>query len=395
MTIGCPNEYTVIITARDCETYAATVEWSDLSWSRVLDDVSTASVKVPDVTGGLRCNIELGDALVPWRYGIRIERDSQEVWAGPIVGINRGARASDSDDYVTINASDKMVWTQKRTPSQDLDFVNVDGGIIFKQVLDDAMRYDNVPKLYCPEFRTGYAMTREILALNFEYQFDVLMDLAKSCVDFFMIGGKLAVQNQSTTGFPAGWYVVDNGRHRRLEQTPDPYGRYIFGLFTDEAWISRPGFDINGMSQGNDIFVPGADSGEEGFRRYWSASDVDPLDGLLTYVDVNSLYRPSTAAIITHDAVFQERADSLLALRKNAPIVLSGGSLAQDAPISVDTLFPGSLWSIDLAEHGLSQLLTIQRLKRVDVSVSKSADGLTETISPTLIPLGTDESEGG
>lgn len=395
MTIGCPNEYTAIITARDCETYAASVEWSSLTWSRVLDDVSQATITVPDKLGGLRCNIELGDALVPWRYGLRIERDGLEVWAGPITGINRGARASDADDFVTITAQDKMVWLQKRTPTQDLFFTNADAGTIFKTVIDDAMLFDNVPGLYCPAFQTGYRMTRDVLALNFEYQFDTCQDLAKSAVDYFMYGGKLAVQNQNTSGFPAGWYVMDEGVQRRLEQTPDPYGRYIFGLFTDEAWISRPGFDINGMAQGNDVFVPGTDSGEAGFRRYWSASDVDLLDGLLTYVDVNPLYRPQSDELITADGVFQERADSILQMRKTAPIVVSGGSLHPDAPISIDTLFPGSIWSIDLAEHGLSQLLTTQRLKRVDVNVSKSQEGLVETISPSLIPLGTDESEGG
>ncbi len=398
LSIGCPEEYSVIITARDCATYAGSIEnWSQFSWSRTLDDISECSITVPDVLGGLRCNIEMGDSLVPWRYGIRIERNGALVWCGPITTITRPTREGGAGaDYVTITALDKLAWTQKRTQTTDLIFSNQDAGTVFKSVLDDAMFFDNLPGLYCPTFATGYSMTREVLALNFEYAYDTLQDLAHSAVDYFMFGDKLAVQDQSSDGFPRGWYVIDDdGLQVPLAPTPDPYGRYLFGTFTDEAWISRPGWNIDGMGQGNDIFVPGTDSGEAGFRRYWTASDVSLLDGLLTYVDVNSLYRPQADTVITADGVFQERADSLLALRRNAPIVISGGSLGEAAPISLDYMFPGSIWAIDLAEHGLSQLLTVQRLKRVDVSVSKSESGLVETVSPTLIPLGTDEADGG
>ena len=394
-SLGCADEYTVIITARDLETYAAQVDWSQLTWSRVLDEISDATVTVPDIFGGMRCNIELGSAIVPWRFGIRIERNGELVWSGPITSVERPVRNGQGSDYVTISAQDKMVWTTRRTPTEDLFYQAQDGATVFKGVVDDATSLDNLFGLECPSFNTGFTMTRDILAADFEYMYDILDDLARSAVDFFMVGNELAVQNQTQAGQPAGWYVVRDGQQELLAPTPDSYGRYIFGLFTDEAWSARPGFVLDGLAQANNIYVPGADSGESGFRRFWTAANVNLLDGLLTYVDVNTLYRPQEGTPISAEAVFQERADSLLALRSSVPVILSGGTLSQKAPVTMDRLFPGALWSIDLADHGVSQLLSIHRLKRIDVTVDVSSGSIVESVSPTLIPIGTDESEGG
>lgn len=389
VTLGCADEYTVIITARDLETYAAELRWSSLSWSRVLDEVSTASVVVPDVFGGLRCNIELGSAIVPWRFGIRIERNGTQVWCGPITSIARPERDGAGADYVEIAASDAMAWMGRRTTTASQLYTDQDGGTVFKGVLEDGTSVDNLFGLYCPEFSTGYMMTREILALDFEYTLDVLTELADSAVDYFVVGKELVVYDYTNLG----WFVQRDGVKTRIAATDDPFGRYIYGLFTDEAYISRPGFTMDGMSQTNNVLIPGADSGEAGFRRYWAASNVDLLDGVLTHVDVNPLYRPQEGVPIAADGVFQQRADSILAMRSTVPIVFSGGALSPSAPVNIEGLLPGSLWAMDLAEVGIGQLLDAQRLKRVDVNVSISSGGIVERVAPTLIPIGTDESQ--
>jgi len=353
-----------------------------------LDEVSTATVTVPDVFGGLRCNIELGDAIVPWRFGLRIERNGSEVWSGPITSITRPTRDGAGADYVEIMASDIMIWMAKRTTTASQLYTDQDGGTVFKGVIEDGVSFDNLFDLQCPEFTTGYTMTREILALDFEYTLDVLTELADSAVDYFVYGKELVVYDVATPG----WFVQRDGVKTRIAPTIDPFGRYIYGLFTDEAYISRPGFTIDGMSQANNVLIPGADSGEAGFRLYWQASDVDLNYGLLSYVDVNPLYRPSSDGPIVEDAVFQERADSVLALRAQSIVVFSGGALSPSAPVTIDGLLPGSLWAIDLAEVGVGRLLDAQRLKRVDVEVSVSSGGIVERVSPTLIPIGSDES---
>jgi hypothetical protein len=295
---------------------------------------------------------------------------------------------------VTISAEDKMAWMSKRTITDLLPFVGVDAGTVFKSVIDESADIDNLFGLVCPDFTTGYTMTREIVPLDFEYSLDILSEIANAAVDYTVVANELVVQQSASSGAPQGWFTIRNGQKVRWAPTTDAFGRYIFGLFTDEAFDARPGYTLDGYAQANNIYVPGADSGEAGFRRVWSAFDVDPLDGVLTYVDVNTLYRPQEDPVVA-DAAFQQRADSLLAWRKNTPAIVSGGTLSQQAPVTIDRLFPGSLWTLDLAEKGIEELLTVQRLKRIDVDVSVSGGGFAEKVSPTLIPIGTDETQGG
>lgn len=391
--LGCAQEYSVIITGRDLNNYAAELKWSQITWSRVLDEISSASVTVPDKFGGLDCNISLGSELRPWRYGIRIERDGELVWAGPITNISRPVRNGQGADYVTISAQDKMTWMRKRLikTSQLLSFQ--DGGSVFRSILLQGTNQDNAFNLTCPNFSTGFTVTRDLLALDFEYVYDLLSDLGNSAVDWFIIGNDLAVLH-APSGISNQWRIGNGGTTQQLAPTPDSFGRYFFGTFTDDSWVARPGYELDGESQANDVFIPGADSGLQGFRRFWTASQANVADGVLSYVDVNPLYRPQEGTPITAVGIFQRRADSLLALRKDTPVVISGGVLSRTAPVTVNNLFPGSLWVIDLTDKGISELVTIQRLKQVDVNVSVNNGSIVENVSPTLMPLGTDESGG-
>lgn len=390
--LGCPGEYAVILTARDSRTFAGEFKFSKLTWSRELDGISTATINVPDVFGGLRCNVEFGGVVKPWKFGIRIEADGTEMFSGPIVSIERPVQGQSGADYLTITANDLMAWTRKRVTPDTLMFTDEDAGVVFKTVLDAGMAADNLPGLYCPEFSTGLTMTREVVARDFEITGDILQEVADSAVDYFMYGTSLVVYDAGKSVRPAGWYMNDGIEDRRFLESPDPYGRFIFGLFTSEAWAERPGYVLDGFAQSNDVIVAGADSGEAGFRRFWrSNGGINPEIGQLTSVEVSPLYRSREGEPIVDDAVFQERADSMWDLRHNAVAVISGGSLSEDAPVSLDGLIPGSLWAVDLAEHGLSDLLTVQRLKRVDVEVTFDQAGMRQRVTPTLIPLGTDE----
>ena len=388
VTLGCPDEYSVFVVARDLQTYAARLDWSTITWSRVLDDVSEATVVVPDSLGGLRCNLELGASIVPWKFGIRIERNGTEMWSGPITTMERPVRNGGGDDHVVIGAHDAFVWTGRRIVTQDLNFTDADAGVVFRDVLADGMSLDNPMGLAAPQFDTGYTMTREVIQLNFEKVESVLLELAESAVDFFMLGRELVVYD----GVNFGWFAHRNGERTRIAPTVDPFGRYLYGLFTDEAFIARPGWMLDGMAQANDVIIPGADSGEAGFRRTWRASDVDLDVGLLTDVDVSALYQADSTGIILDDEVFQQRANSRLAQSSRPVSIVSGSSLSQTAPVRAENLYPGSLWAVDLGDIGISQLVDVQRLKRVDVTVVAAADGIVEDVVPTLIPLGTDET---
>lgn len=378
------EDYTATIVARDLNTVVSTVRFSDLGWGRVLDDLSEATVTIPDKLYGRPCEAALSEELEPWRYGLLIERNAQRVWRGPITDITRPPGV----DALTITANDKMAWTKKRRLyGSDLEFEGVDSGRAFRRLVERAVGVDNVFGLYCPTVITGHVIYRNVVALDFEWIFDVLAELAQASIDFTVVDDKLVLRHPGVAWY---WAPVPQGSTELIEGGGDPLS---FGPFTDEAFAERPGYQKNGWEQGNDIVVPGADSGEAGFRRYWQQTNggADPRDGVLSYVDVNALYRPQPGTPISTAGIFQQRANALYAMRKYAPQVTMGTALTRQAPVEINQLVPGSVWGIDITESKIPALRAkLQRLARVDVKVTVGDDGVSEEIVPTLIPIGSD-----
>ena len=291
---------------------------------------------------------------------------------------------------MSVSAHDILARYKKRLVTDTVSYVytNEDAGRILGGVIYSSAHGFDAWRMPTPSVLTGTAMSREIKARDFELAWDVLKDLFDAAIDAWVYNGALIVFEPSI-----GWrHLTVDGETVTL---PGPYndvGELVYGLFTDEAFQRRPGWSINGMAQSNRGWVPGGDSGEAGFRRYWTAS-ADPtiweLDGVLDIVDVDSLHRASDDDTPVEDTVFQRHADSLVAARAIAPAVITGGTLAEGAPVDVVNLRPGSLWSLDIHDAGRPQLLQIARLKAVDVEVSVDREaGLVESITPTLVPVG-------
>ena len=316
LALDCADTYTVMITSSDYRSIIASVGWSSIEWSRVLDEVSTATVLIPDSLGGVRCCADVG-GLLPWRYGIAIERNDEMVWSGPVTGLNRQGEA------LQVSASDVMARFQKRLATRrDRAFVNADSGTMFASLLNGAQFESDPWRFTAPRGMTGEAITRDVLALEFENSLDVLNDLANSSVDYFVMNGTLFVHDAFD-----GW-IYNNGTEDVMLR--GPYAstmELVYGLFTEDCWAQRPDWSINGMEQANVVWVSGPDSGTEGSRKYWVAQDFESqaFDGVLDMIDDNPLYRPAEGQIIP-DAAFQFGANSTLALRKIAPAVIEGGA---------------------------------------------------------------------
>ena len=379
LTLDCADSYNVLITGPDYRTVVASVGWSSIEWSRVLDEVSTATVTIPDALGGVHCCADAG-GLLPWRFGLLLERNDAEVWSGPVVGLARQGEA------LQVNASDVMARFGKRLVTRvDRTYTNVDAGAVFASLVNAAQFESDLWRFAAPQGITGTALTRTVQALDFETSLDVLNDLANSSIDYFVMNGTLFVHDLFD-----GWIYSSNGDTNTL--LPGPYTaskELFYGLFTESCWSQRPDWSINGLEQGNAIWVIGPDSSTEGARRFWVAQDFQSqaFDGLLDMVDDNPLYHPAEDEIIP-DPVFQSGAQSTLALRKIAPAVIEGGALAVGAPVDVPNLRPGALWLCDIYDACFGQLLQVARLKRVQVRVTAASSGITESIAPTLTPPG-------
>ena len=239
-----------------------------------------------------------------------------------------------------------------------------------------------------PEATTGSAIKRDILVREFELAWDILSDFAESSVDFWVGNGVLYMFDVNR-----GWVYHDGTGTAVLDGPYSPEHELVYGTFTESTFADLPTWTINGWAQTNTAWVPGPDAGESGARRYWTATNPVSIsyDGVLDSVEVFNLYRPEDEEDIPND-VFQDFADSLVAVRGNGPPVIEGTVLSQNAPIDVDNLRPGSIWQVDIFDACYGQLLQAVRLKRVTVRASKTSDGgLTETVEPVLVPLGHEE----
>lgn len=387
MILGCADEYEVFITGPDYETRIDAVRWSSLDWERVLDEPSTAHVSLPDQYGGASCCARFG-GLKPWRYGLLIERNGQKIWSGPVTNLSRRA------GVLNVTAADCFARFKRRlaTRSESLRFVNNDAGQMFADICNTYARVETDQWIFnVPQVTTGISVTRNVVAREFSYAWNVIKDMLDSSIDAYVLAGRPVVFQP---GY--GWVFVDDlGLQYYLAGDHTSGGELVYGLFSEEAFVEIPEWSIDGFQQANTGVVVGADSGQSGFRKYWTAAAPEYYleDSVLDIVETATLYRPELETTSGGEGAFQRQVDSLVQLRAQAPAVIDSVSLSQAAPINVDHLRPGSIWRLDVWDACWGQLLQASRLKRVKGEASMNGDALAETINATLYPLGYTEGD--
>jgi hypothetical protein len=384
LKLGCPDTYTTWITDGTYRRPIELLRWSQITWERVLDSISTASVTIPDEYGGVNCLARAG-GLKPWLYGLLIERNDQPVWSGPIVNVGR------KGDAIVVAASDVFARYQKRFLIRDavVDYTNVDVGTMFADIVTThASSTLDLWDLPVPVIATNVSLTRSLKPREFKYAWDLMSELLNSSIDAYIMNGVLYMWE------PGGGWRFQSGYKQTLEGAYNPDFELTYGTFTEESFVTRPDWSLDGMGQTNYTVVPAADTGEMGFRTYRFAEMPASQDvyGLLDMVDPDPMQLPEddtdVEAVKRVAAALAARASTVSALRAFPPITIEGGVLSQQAPVSVDHLRPGSLWKLDVFDSGYGELLSLLRLRRVSVAVSRSAAGVDEKVSPVLEPPG-------
>jgi hypothetical protein len=341
--LGC-GVYEVLILERGGDTLVVAFPWTSITWSRVLDDTSAASVRADGYPDG--CCIDLKQIL-PWRHELAIYRDGELVWIGAIF------LPKAPPDKFTIEARDLSVWWDHRLIHEDHDYSSpTDLATIFKDISDDAMAPDNSPGLEITTTPSGVTGTMELLAVQHLLAGQKLRDLAQIGVDWTVVGRSVL----------AGGTEVPTAS---------------IGTFLDEHFVAPPTPRIDGAQQANAWLVRGSGGGAAGDTVYGYSSDPASiaLDGLLESV--------ATIQTIEDNASALAASQSRVALTKGV-VAVENCVLTPDAPFVLEDLVPGAVCDLALEETCIPVFGEF-RLQHVDVT----AEGDGERVSLVFQPKGT------
>lgn len=329
--LGCAS-HTYTITDRDGGDVNSSGILTAVSWNRVLNDVSSASVIIG--VSGLQCCAELG-GLRSWRHQLNIYRvnadaSSALVWTGPIVNVDW------DQDQVSIDAVDVLGWLDRRVPHRDMAFENTDLADIAAALIDDGFQPDD------PGHTTTVVGPSNVLGgrayeTNIGQTLDHVRDLADTGIDFTAVGANAII-------------------------LPDDFCDVV-GRLSDDDLPSGLSVSEDGASLATRVVVAGTEDGDP----VGSAGGANAYYGLLEkYIEQRNITDQAAA-----DAAAAGALGPLLAV----PVFIDTQdiTLSPTTDVEVANLVPG--WCLDVTSDSTCRTIT-QRLKITGLQVSE--DGGTD-----------------
>jgi len=349
--LGC-GSYEVYIQPRGGTGAGKTLfPWTQITWSRVLDDTSQATVEADGT-----CGVPVGAEAFPWRTETSLIRDGEQVWVGPIY--QPASNPNQTPDQLTIAARDITAWWDHRLIHQDHDYTGnpTDLAFILQALSEDAMAPDNSPGLFVTATECGILGTPQILAAQHQIAGSQIRTLSNSGVDWTCVNRDVLMGGSAVPVAP------------------------IAMTFRDEHFTNVPTVTPDGSVQANSWIVRGSGSGVAGDTIYGAAQNNDAamLDGLLESVDTDSSIQDNTTA--------QSAAQSQLNLT-SAPVTVTNGFLDPTAPFPISVLVPGALCWLELV-HTTIPAVGQFRLSGITVTF-QAGDNQVEQVQPTFTPVGT------
>lgn len=331
MTVGC-GTHTAAVVDRDGATVAVLDPLTEVQWSRLLDDVSTAVARAACCAGdssGL-------DQARTWRHQLVIWRNGLLVWQGPII------RLVWDIEGVTIHAADILAWLDRRVPHRDRQFTNTDLTEVASWLIRDGFAPDD----------PGYQL--EILGParvrgDREYETDVgqtgdhLRDLAATGIDYTAVGQRIVIM-------PEDWCD-------------------LVGALSDDDFPDGLTVEENGA----DLATRWVVWGRDGVKGTWGGRDS--YYRLLERVDDQSSILDAQSA--------RAAARSRWRASHPAPVYLDSArvTLSPDAGVDVPSLVPG--WCLTVSSNATCRTLS-QVMKIYQLLVTETAE--LETVAVTMVP---------
>ena len=152
---GC-GDTEVWICNRALNKPLAQIGFTRAEWGRELSELSTCSLDIPEAWCSPLTSDAVDGGIETWKYGLMVFRDGVQQWRGPIVDITRPP----GSEVVSIQARDKMAWTDRRFLEVALDYELIDDATMFDLLIREAVRRDNRFRLSSASRASGSAAKR-------------------------------------------------------------------------------------------------------------------------------------------------------------------------------------------------------------------------------------------
>ncbi len=316
-------------------------------WGRVMDDISEARVEMDQANLPADCQTIL-QGITRWAYEIVIFRDGVRVHTGPVQDV------LPQGQNLTITSRDKMAWTTVRVVRNDLSYPDPgeEAAVVWTDLINEAMSADNVPGLFSTATATGLRVVREYKQNPPQYAWDALEELARTSIDFTMIGPTMV----------AGSFVVP--------ASP-------VAVLTDQSFVDLPDASLLASNVTTQWYV----TGDPEQDLLASHGGIDSLVGLVQ--------RIAQEDDIKDQGSLDQNAKSRWELSSTPLIAETTLKLSQEAPFPVELMVPGAIIDIRFYDT-LFPIIGRHRLKRVEFDWNSSGDGPEESCSITVEPVGTE-----
>lgn len=310
--LGCAQDYQIVIATGE-GLVIGQLSPSEVTWGRVIDDISAASVTIP-ISDASCCDI-LGKIHV-WRHWMQIFRAGEYVWGGPIVQVAGGRT------QVQIFAKDIFALMQKRIVHEELCFAADCGGLPFDLadigtiLVNDAF-YEGTPPYSVQAVATGIVGEREYKPG--ENSFSALQEALQVGLDATVLGSKIIL-----------------GKANGLA----PFG--TTATLTCDDFLGDIETEEDGDNLATRVIVLGTGFVGVALAPNTNAFGVNSYYGLIEYVD-------SSQSSLASQAAVDQAAQALIAAKYPAPVTLvapSGAALSASAPIPISQLVPGAYTTI-------------------------------------------------
>lgn len=326
--LGC-GTHSYQITDRDGRVVTGSGTLTEVSYSRVLNDASTAFAVI-GVTGEDCCDQLSG--IRSWRHKLNVYRDGEFVWSGLIVSIEW------SREEVQVRAVDIFGLLERRVPHQDFTFVDADLTTIARLLIEDGFAPDD-PGHEVTVIETAGVTGGRSYEENIGQTADHLRDLADTGIDFTVVGTNFVIM-------PDGFCQVVG----RLSDEDLPEGLTV-------------------AEDGASLVTRQIVAGSEDSDAVGTAGGTNPYYGLLEYYEEQNNITDQPSA----DAAARAR----LAASSVVPVFIDtrNVTLGPSAPVQMRNLVPG--WCVDITSYATCRKIT-QRLKIVGLQVTETGGSASQ-----------------